>query len=221
MEHSCYQCGTAVEEGIAFCPQCRAPQIRVTVAVPQAVLASEAGFGEVVSQGSVPAAAIPPAKIDWQQALPAAALAGSLAALLMIIPLGASFGLGMLSAGFLCVLFYRRRVPHANPTPWVGARLGMVSGALGFVLFGLLTLIETTLFHAGNDFRLALLQAVEQAAARNSDPQAQQMFQYLKTPQGLLVVMIMALAATFFVFLIFASLGGAVGAAILRRKNRA
>lgn len=138
----------------------------------------------------------------------------------MITPLGASLGLGMLTAGFLCVLFYRRRVPTANPTPWMGARMGAVSGALGFTFFGFLTLIETRVFRAGNDFRAALVQAVDQAASRNSDPQAQQMFQYLKTPQGLVFVMIMGLSAMFVIFLIFSGLGGAVGAAILRRKNR-
>jgi len=138
----------------------------------------------------------------------------------MIVPLGASLGLGMLAAGFLCVLFYRRRVPNANPSPWMGARLGVLSGALGFVLFGVMTLIETTVFRAGSEFRAALVQAVEQAAARNSDPQTQQMLQYMKTPQGLLVVMIMALTAMFFAFLIFSSLGGAVGAAVLRRRSR-
>lgn len=207
-----------VEEGIAFCPQCSAPQIRVAVAgaTIQATIASQAALGETTPHDSL----LPATAIDWPQALPAAALAGFIAAVLMVIPLGASFGLGMLAAGFLCVLFYRRRVPNANPSPWMGARLGAVSGALGFVLFGVLTLLETTLFRAGSEFRSALVQAVEQAAARNHDPQAQQMLQYLKTPQGLVVVMVMGLTAMFFVFLIFSSLGGAVGAAILRRKGR-
>ena len=34
MEYPCHQCGTTVQEGIAFCPQCNAPQIRVAVEQP-------------------------------------------------------------------------------------------------------------------------------------------------------------------------------------------
>jgi hypothetical protein len=36
VEHPCQQCGTTVEDGRPFCPQCRAPQIHVQVAVPDA-----------------------------------------------------------------------------------------------------------------------------------------------------------------------------------------
>ena len=44
------------------------------------------------------------------------------------------------------------------------------------------------------------MQAVDQAAARNTDPQAQQMIQYLRSPQGLIVVMGMGLIVMFFAF---------------------
>ena len=159
---------------------------------------------------------LPAAPIYWPPALASAARAGVIAAILMIIPLGASVGLGMLAAGFLSVLFYRRRVPNANPGPGTGARLGAVSGALAFVFFGLLT----ALFRAGSEFRSALGQAVEQAAARNSDPQAQQLFEYLKTPQGLDLVLIMGVIMMLIVFLMVSSLGGAIGAAMLHRKDR-
>jgi len=218
VEHPCYQCGSVVEQGVAFCPQCRAPQIRVAIAEP-----AQAVPAENISQDSFHPAppALAPKTIDWRQALPAAVLAGFISAVLMITPLGSSFGLGMLASGFLCVLFYRRRVPYANPGPGMGARLGAVSGALAFVLFGVLTLLESAVLRAGSEFRSVLLQALDQAASRNTDPQAQQLFQYLKTPQGLIVVMIIGLTSMFFAFLLFSSLGGAIGAAMLRRKDRA
>jgi hypothetical protein len=213
VEHSCYRCATAVEDGVAFCPQCSAPQIRVGGGTTtQGIAVSETTLSEPSSISSV----LPAAPIEWPQALSSAARAGVIAAMLMIIPLGASVGLGMLAAGFLSVLFYRRRVPNANPAPGMGARLGAISGALGFVFFGLLT----ALFRAGGEFRSALGQAVEQAAARNPDPQAQQVFQYLKTPQGLDLVLIMGLIMILIVFLMVSSLGGAIGAAMLRRKDR-
>src|SRR5437660_8446862 len=33
VEHPCQKCGTTVEDGRPFCPQCRAPQIHVQVAI--------------------------------------------------------------------------------------------------------------------------------------------------------------------------------------------
>ena len=155
--------------------------------------------------------------IQWSLALPAAALAG-LVAILMIIPLGA-FGLGMLAVGALSVLLYRRRNPAANLTPGMGARLGAVSGALGFGIFAILTSVEMLVFRSGGQLRAALLEAVQQSAARSSDPQAQQLLEYLKTPQGLALVMVLGLIVMFVAFLVFSSLGGALGAALLRRKD--
>ncbi len=136
----------------------------------------------------------------------------------MIIPLGA-FGLGMLAVGALSVLLYRRRNPAANLTPGMGARLGAVSGALGFGIFAILTSVEMLVFRSGGQLRAALLEAVQQSAARSSDPQAQQLLEYLKTPQGLALVMVLGLIVMFVAFLVFSSLGGALGAALLRRKD--
>ena len=136
----------------------------------------------------------------------------------MIIPLGA-FGLGMLAVGALSVLLYRRRNPAANLTPGMGGRLGAVSGALGFGIFAILTSVEMLVFRSGGQLRAALLEAVQQSAARSSDPQAQQLLEYLKTPQGLALVMVLGLIVMFVAFLVFSSLGGALGAALLRRKD--
>jgi hypothetical protein len=210
VEHACYQCGASVEDGTAFCPQCNAPQIRV-------------GGGELPSE---PAAPLPstitpvgPSAIQWSQALPSAAQAGLIAAVLMFIPF-AGFGLGMAAAGVLAVLFYRRRTPIGEITPGMGARLGALSGTLGFGVFAVFTAIELLVFHSGGDLRAALLEAIQQSAARSADPQAQQLLEYLKSPAGLALMMGVGLAVMFVAFLIFSSLGGALGAVLLRRKGR-
>jgi hypothetical protein len=210
VDHSCDKCGASLEEGVAFCPQCSAPQIRVS-------------GREQIPEMEVPGQAIPPAEADidtiqWPHALPSAAQAGLIAAILMLIPLG-GFGLGMIAAGVLSVLLYRRRVPAANLTPGMGARLGAVSGTLGFAIFSIFTAIEVALFHNGGELRADLLQAVQQSASRSSDPQAQQILEYLKSPPGLALVMTLGLMVMFGAFLIFSSLGGAIGAALLRRKH--
>jgi hypothetical protein len=217
VEHACYQCGASVEDGVAFCPQCNAPQIRIAgaEAIAQLGETSEAAAAQPTSYAGTP----PATGIQWSQGLPASAIAGLVAAILMIIPFGA-FGLGMLAAGALSVVLYRRRNPAANLTAGMGARLGAVSGVLGFGIFAILTSVEVVVFRSGGQLRAALLEAVQQSAARSSDPQAQQLLEYLKTPQGLALVMVLGLIVMFAAFLLFSSLGGALGAALLRRKER-
>ncbi len=217
MEYPCHQCGAAVEQGTAFCPQCRAPQIRV--AVPESLTSSEMAPDRALS--SLPAYFDSPlaTRIEWSQGLPATALAGLIAAVLMMTPL-AGFGLGMLIGGSLAVVFYRRRMPVANVTPGMGARLGMVSGILGGGIFAALLSIGTVLFHAWDTIRGKLIEVVDQTAARNPDPQAQQALEFFKSPEGVVLLLTSALVGTLLAFVIFSGLGGAIGAALFRRKER-
>ena len=205
-----------MEQGTAFCPQCRAPQIRV--AVPEIVIPSGIASDSTVT--SLPAYFGAPltTRIEWSQALPATALAGLITALLMMTPL-AYFGFGMLIGGSLSVVFYRRRVPVANVTPGMGARLGMVSGALGGGIFAALLSVGTTLFHAWDSVRAKLIEVVQQTAARNPDPQTQQALEFFKSPDGIVLLLTTALIGALMAFVIFSGLGGALGAAFLRRKE--
>jgi hypothetical protein len=157
-------------------------------------------------------------RIEWSQALPATALAGLIAAVLMMTPL-AGFGLGMLIGGSLSVVFSRRRIPVAHVTPGMGARLGMVTGILGGGIFAALLSIGTVLFHAWDTIRAKLIEVVEQTAARNPDPQAQQALEFFKSPDGIVLLLTTALIGTLMAFVIFSGVGGALGAALLRRKE--
>jgi hypothetical protein len=205
-----------VEQGTAFCPQCRAPQIRV--AVPETFMPS--GIAADPAASSLPAyfGSSPTSRIEWSQALPATALAGLIAAVLMMTPL-AGFGLGMVIGGGLSVVFYRRRIPVAKVTPGMGARLGMVSGILGGGIFAALLSIGTMLFHAWDTVRGKLIEVVEQTAARNPDPQHQQAMEFFKSPEGIVLLLTTAVVGTLLAFVIFSGLGGALGAALLRRKE--
>jgi len=211
VEHPCYQCNTPVEDGTTFCPHCGAAQIRVASedvrqsGEPAEVLAQS---GPVASAG-----------IQWSQALPAAALAGLIAAGLMFILVKTGV-LWMIAAGILAVLLYRRRNPGGTLSPGMGARLGAVSGVLGFGIFALFTAVEILVFHSGGQLRAALLEAIEQSALRASDPQAQQYVTYFKSPPGLALFMALMLVVMFFIFLILASLGGSLAASLLRRRER-
>ena len=210
MEHPCYKCGANVEDGTAFCPHCNAPQIRVGTE-------SSAQSGDL-SLPYPPMASAPAAAIQWPQALASAAIAGVVAAVLMLVPLGA-FGLGMLVAGILSVLLYRRKNPGGNITPGVGARLGALTGMLGFGMFAVFTAVAS-LIGAGGELRADLLEAVEKSATRSSDPQFQQMIEYLKSPPGLLLAMAAGLVVMLFVSLIFSTLGGTIAGAFSRSRHR-
>jgi len=218
VEYSCHQCGATVQEGIAFCPQCKAPQIRVAAAetFSPPVLDSD-GTSTLPSYPYLPSPGL--TAIDWSRAFPATALAGLIAAVLMMTPL-AAFGLGMMIGGILSVVFYRRRNPVANITPGMGSRLGMASGVLGGCIFAMLLAAGTVVLHAWDQIHQKVIDLVEQTAARNLDPQAQQAMEFFKTDQGIALLVMSALVGTLVAFVIFSALGGALGAVLLRRKQR-
>jgi len=207
-----------LEEGVAFCPQCNAPQIRVAVqemAPPPPTLAGH----PVPPESSSSSSAASSTSIDWPQAFSAASWAGLIAALALMVPLG-GFILATLAAGTLSVLLYRRRRPNTNFTAGMGARLGAVSGLIGFAVSAVLLAVSVVLFHTGSELRGLVLDAIQQQAARNPAPEAQQVLQFFKSPEGFAVIMIAGLAMMFLAVLIFSSLGGALGASLLRRKDR-
>jgi hypothetical protein len=141
-----------------------------------------------------------------------------LAAIFLII-LGTPAGLGMLAAGFLSVLLYRRRCPATDVTAGVGARLGALTGGLGFGILAAILALWTA-FRSGKEIHDALLNYIQQYAAHSSDPRMQQVLELFNTPEGFTFIMILTLIMTLVAFLIFSSLGGAVGAFLLHRKER-
>jgi hypothetical protein len=214
MERPCYKCGASVEEGTPFCRHCNAPQIRV---VGAETLSTAAVTPEAAIEKYAAYAPSHPSSLDWPQAVPSAGL--SLIAALFLISLGMPAGLGMLAAGFLCVVLYRRRCPAAQLTAGLGARLGALTGALGFgVLAAILGL--WTVFRSGKDIHDALLNYIQQYAARSSDTHMQQVLDLFNTPEGFVLIMVLTLVMTLVAFAIFAGLGGAIGAFVLQRKER-
>ena len=202
---------------MAFCPQCNAPQIRVSIpdVLPPSALSSDPRASLSDRYFISP----PATRIDWSRAFPATALAGLIAAILMMTPL-AAFGLGMVIGGSLSVFFYRRRDPVANITPWIGTRLGMTTGVLGVGILMVLVFAGTVAFRAWAQIREKVIELIEQTAARNPDPQAQQAMEFFKTPQGIALLVASALVGTLIAFVVFSGLGGALGATLLRRREQ-
>src|SRR5580704_14447980 len=96
VEHSCQQCGTTVEDGRPFCPQCHAPQIHVEVAIPEAgdvaVLNSAPGVFspdipvETTLVSSQPRQIVSPSTMDRGIAVRAALMAGVFGVFVQMIP---------------------------------------------------------------------------------------------------------------------------------------
>jgi len=148
--------------------------------------------------------------------LRAAIYAGAIATLLSTLPLG--FIIGLPLAGVLAVRFYRGRGSVAQVAPTLGFRLGALSGLFAFGMLLLVRTITTAVFGGGGELRQAMVERIHQAQAANPEPQAQQMFQYFLTSQGMAVMMLLGLFFMCIVFVVLAGLGGLISAAVQQRK---
>jgi hypothetical protein len=65
-----------------------------------------------------------------------------------------------------------------------------------------------------------MVERIRQAQAANSDPQAQQIFQYFLTQQGMAVMMVLGLLFMCVVFVVLSGLGGLIWASVQRKPPR-
>jgi hypothetical protein len=204
MDHPCETCAHPVEDGIPFCPHCRAPQIRVVVIEAE-------DSGSTLGRSDSSSFAFHPNSIQWALALPVCASAGILAGFLMAL-VGPSI-LWMLAAGFLSVVFYRRRHPAINPSARTGARLGGAAGVVGLAVFFAAAVYNGLL-------REMLSQTVNFYSTMKTDPRfkdvAQSSIESLRRPGGF-GAWVFFISLVMFVFFV---IGGALGAAILGRRDR-
>ncbi len=124
----------------------------------------------------------------------------------------------MLAAGLLSTFFYRFRNRFADLTPSIGARLGALSGTLGFGLFLLiLAIVVVTL---GDKFHQMASQYIQQYFSGNNDPEMQKVLELYKTPRTFWWMMGLGSLMSFVISLILSAIGGALGAVLLRAKER-
>ena len=229
---------------MAFCPHCSAPQIRVsTVSIPEPAVAAEFPPGipdEALPPAAQPLATAASGKVDWRQGARSAALAGLRLALaiffvsLIAVAVGLILRLGqgaiglllllgswmcMLAAGAVAVRLYRRRRPEAAITSGMGARLGILSGLLGFLFYSVPQALRLVVFHSGTAIRDTMQKAVEQAASQSPDPRAQEMMRNFMSPGALAAIFTFLVVLFFLVFLVFSSLGGVIAAALWGDKR--
>ncbi|PYX77953.1 MAG: hypothetical protein DMG66_06430, partial [Acidobacteria bacterium] len=80
---ACSQCGAEVEQGVPFCPACRAPQIRVGRSEAEPLVSPETW----PARPEVPAAASPTKpEFDRRRARRSALVSGGLLVMVMLLP---------------------------------------------------------------------------------------------------------------------------------------
>lgn len=218
MEQPCYKCGQLVQEGVPFCPHCSGPQIRVVIAEPLRPAASlEAAHASAVLPASqpLPVLALP---IRWSQTIRPCAIAALIASVLM--SLGLNPFVAMICVGFLAIVLYRQRWKDAPLGARAGAGVGALAGLLWFAVASIIEALFVLVAHKGPEIRNALLQVIDQAASRTADPQVLTMLSRLRTPEGIEVLMAVGIITSFLAALVLAAIGGALGGAILGRRDK-
>jgi hypothetical protein len=158
-----------------------------------------------------------PARFDWAQAWLSAGISVLASIFLMLLGMHPAFG--MLPAGFLSVILYHRKRPLSHLTAWKGARVGVLTGGLGFGVLALM-LILVTVLGSGKDIHDAFVKYFQQYAAQSADPRLQPLLDQMKTPDGYVAVLVAGLVGTLVIFLLFAGIGGAIAAYLLHRRER-
>jgi hypothetical protein len=156
--------------------------------------------------------------MHWSQALRPCALAALVASLLM--SLGLNPFVAMVSVGFLALVFYRQRRPEIMIKAATGAALGALGGLLWFAMSSILEALIVIFLHKGPELRNALLAKLQEAASQTSDPQVLSVFARLKSQGGLEFLMLTGLVFAFLASIVLGGLGGALGSAILGRRQR-
>src|SRR5271166_4874295 len=190
VEHPCYRCQALIDEGIAFCPHCGAPQIRV-VPPEENMPASPPATPSPNAPAEFPLPTQPPPSwppgtmpyalspgVQWNVAWQGALMAGAGAAVLTAVPI-VSLGccLWMLGAGALSVALYQRRAPGTVITPGTGMKLGALAGVFGFAINAVVTTVSFVTFRSNSDFRRAMQEQMEKQMGSNPDPKVQEMMQ--------------------------------------------
>jgi hypothetical protein len=170
-----------------------------------------------------PVPAPPGGKLIWRPAFGSALVAGMLAAVGTSIPVIPLMMLCTFAAGGLAVTLYRRRAGYPTVMPWMGAKLGVLAGGLGF---GIRTLLSTVALFGSSErtaIRDLLQGKLQEAAAASADPEARQIAEqfraYIATDHGLILMVLIFFAITAVFFLVFSALGGALGAALFGRES--
>jgi ribosomal protein L40E len=218
MEQVCHRCGGALNSADTFCPHCGAPQLRYEASEEPAPYAPAQRL-----------TARNPNEVQWRDAIIVAALVAVPAGLLSA-RLGGLEALWAIAGGMMIVSLYRRRT-GALPTSkmgWrIGALLGLFAAAIATTAEGITLDVQRYALHQGAVLDQNFREIIETNAKLyasffgNSNPDftaalAESQHFWL-TPDGAAAMVLINAAGVVIFMLLFAALGGALGARLTQK----
>jgi hypothetical protein len=206
-------CGARLPEGARFCHKCGKPQFELprteeepqpAVRLPEPVATRAASLGVIGMRDPF--------------AVRVAVLAGSVAVLLLFLPLPPPLNLLWLTvllvaAGFAAVWLYQKRT-GTYLSAGNGARLGTMVGAFAFVIYLAVFTLILLLAESGS-IQEALRTSME---AQNSSPETvQQLEALLSSPVAFAFMLCFVLTAILVALMMLGAAGGALGAKVLEK----
>lgn len=129
----------------------------------------------------------------------------------------------MLGAGALSVSLYRKQLGGSPITPGMGMKVGALAGVFGFVANAIVTTVSFVVLRNSGNLRSAMEEQMRKQMAGNSDPKVQEMMQnmldWMNTPQGAAIMIVLVLLALGVVFVLLAAAGGALGASMSGKRR--
>ena len=219
-------------DGVPFCKQCGAPQIRVPEVEPERTAHVQPGESSPDILAPPPLPTLPPAfsqtragAVQWSLALPGAALGGVFSLLAMVtsqlsmaVP-DALIGLTSLLGGALAVLLYRRKSGGIVPAAGAGARIGTASGGFGFLYLAVIQ-VAKAVYHPAEVHDGMLKLASQMAAQGYPQEKVGQIQQLADSPDGIALFVFALLFVMLLIMVAGSSIGGAFYAAWSRRRPR-
>jgi len=95
--------------------------------------------------------------------------------------------------------------------------MGALTALLSFAVFLFFSL--AAIYFKSTEYRDFVLSRIHEVAARNPDPQTQQMLQWFITPDGLIVFTAIGLGTVLMAFLIIGMGSGALAVALGKARN--
>lgn len=224
MEQVCHRCGVTVHESDPFCPHCGAPQLRY-----------EAPEEPTSSSASAPArhfATRGPEAIRWRDAIRAAALIALPTGLLSSrLGLAGIWAVWLVAGGVVVISIYRKRTGTllTGRMGWrIGALLGLFTAVIASATDGISLVVQRFALHQGaaldQRYRdaMQLMTRMYGDMFANSSPDVvaaiNKMQHFYLTPAGAATVALSGAAEATFFMLIFAGVGGALGARLTARS---
>lgn len=123
--------------------------------------------------------------------------------------------------GMVILGIFRYQQRFGEMSAGIGARIGALTGFLGFVfalvLYWLGVALKLFRFLSDAD-RQQITKQIQDAAGKNPDPRAQEMMKWFMTSQGLTVLFTFVLVVAFIFFLVSATATGAITGVMAKKK---